>query len=456
MEFIRTLNVIAEPDVLVCGCGCAGTTAAIAAARSGASTMVVERWGYAGGYITAVVGPSFDGFVDVRTGLPVVGGLTFEFARLAGRASGQVASTRYRPSTELRELRDNSGWTPIKFDMELFKLHADRLLREAGARVLYHTQVADVLREDDRITGVIIVNKGGLSVIKPKMIVDATGDADIAAWAGAPFDIGESWQPMSLHFRVAQVKDISADLKDQAAAALKQAHEAGELGVYGGPWMNEINPGELYINATRYSGDGTDPDDNTAAEIQGREDARRVFDILKKEVPGFKDAYFVSSGPVVGVRESRRIRGDRTLTVDAITQQRVQADVVVKGAWYLDQHPAGRSGYHVHGVTRPYDISYGTLLPQGLANIWVAGRCHSAEVAALASSRVTVTAMGMGQAAGTAAAMAARSGTGSRGLDIAQLQTQLLADDMIILDRADEILAVGDALGDAVPQTGLR
>lgn len=449
MQFTRSLEVIAEPEVLVCGCGCAGTAAAISAARTGASTMVVEQWGFAGGFITAVVGPSLDGFVDVRSGLPIVGGLALEFARLSGGASGQVASERYQPSTDLRELWENPDWKPLKFDIELFKLYADRLMRQAGVRILYHTHIADVLRDGERVTGVVIVNKSGLGLVKPKMVIDATGDGDVATWAGAPFDIAEELQPMSLHFRVANVK-ISADLRDQCTEVLKQAQKAGQLDVFGGPWLNPLGPDELYVNATRYLGNGANPEDVSAAEIKGREDAHLMFELWQKHVPGFKNAYFVATGPAVGVRESRRIRGDKILSLDDIVNHREQADVVLMGAWYHDRHPQKSSGYHNLGLLRPYDIAYGTLLPRDLSNLWVAGRCHSADPEALASSRVTMTAMGMGQAAGTAAAMSVQAGTDSRGLKTTDLQAQLLADDVIILDRAEKIMAVGDALGDSV------
>jgi len=456
MKLERELDVIAEPDVLVCGCGCAGTGAAIAAGRLGASTMVVERWGFAGGFITAVMGSSLDGFVDLRTGLPIVGGVVFELARLAGRIEGDIANTRFRPSNELRELKENPDLSPVHFDFELFKLHADRLMRKAGVKLLYHTYVVDVLLDGERIDGVVVVNKGGLGVVRPKTVIDATGDADVVAQAGAPFDIDAEMQPMSLHFRIGNIKNVSYDLRVRCSEVLKKAHSDGKLGLYAGPWMAQINPGELYFNATRFAGNAVDPEDVTEAEVQGREDARLMFELFKEHVPEFKDAYFVSSGPSVGQRETRRIRGDGTLTVDDAYNGRPQEDVVVMGAWYVDRHPKGASGYHLHEVIRPYDISYRTMLPQGLSNVWAAGRCHAAESGALASSRVTVTAMGMGQAAGTAAAMAVRGNTDSRSVDIHALQSRLLKDDVIILDRAEKVLKVGDALGDSAPQSGIR
>jgi hypothetical protein len=456
MKFTKNLDIIAEPDVLVCGCGCAGTAAAIAAGRYGASTMAVERWGFAGGFITAVMGSSLDGFVDLRSNLPIVGGIVFEFARLAGGITGDIASIQFRPSNEVRELKENPDKQAVHFDFELFKLHADRLLQKAGVDLLYHTYVVDVLREGDRITGVVIVNKGGMGIVKPKMVIDATGDADVVARAGLAFDIDEEMQPMSLHFRVGNIKNISYELRMKCSEVLKNAREEGKLDLYAGPWMAQINPGELYFNATRFAGNGVDPEDVTRAEVQGREDARLMFELFKERLPEFKDAYFVSTGPSVGQRETRRIKGDGTLSVDDAYNSHPQKDVVVMGAWYVDRHPKGSSGYHMHEVIRPYDISYRTMLPQGLSNTLAAGRCHAAESGALASSRVTVTAMGMGQAAGTAAAMAAEGKNDSRELDVAALQTRLLEDDVIILDRAAKVLKVGDDLGDSAPTSAIR
>ena len=450
MRYLRTLETLATPDVLVCGAGCAGTVAAIAAARRGADTLVIDRFGFAGGYITGVTGAAFDGFVDLRSGRPVVGGIVFEFARLVGGVDGDPAQHVFGPSNDLREMHETPDRSQIRFDLEGFKLHADRLLAAAGARTLYYTTVVDVIRDGDHIDGVVVASKRGLSLIRPKAVVDATGDADVAAHAGLPFAIDADMQPMSLHFRIANVR-IDGGLKDRCSRVLEQAREAGELAAYGGPWMGRLGPGELYVNATRFAGSGIDPDDVTRAEIQGREDAHTMFELFHDQVEGFEDAYFVSSGPTVGARETRRARGMATLTADDVADGRPAEDVVAIGSWYLDRHPQRASGYHVHGVVRPYDIAYGTLVPPDVENLWVAGRCHSADQAALASSRVTVTAMAMGQAAGTAAAMAADQAADARSLDVPALQQRLLDDGAILLDRADAIRAEGDAMADRAP-----
>lgn len=454
MQLSRKLESVASPDVLVCGAGCAGTIAALAAARRGASVMLIERFGFAGGYITGVIGASFDGWVDLRSGYPVVGGIVTEFAR-QNSTHDDVLSVSYSPSNELREMRETPNRKPIRFNIEGFKRNADQMFRKAGIRVLYYTPVVDVLREGDRVTGVVIANKGGLSLVQPKQIVDATGDADVAAWAGAPFDMSDDMQPMSLHFRMGNVK-VGPTTRDECSAAVKAAQARGELGLYGGPWIGRLeSDSEVYVNACRAVGNGTNPVDLTNAEIKGREDAYVMFKAFKASVKGFEDAYMSSTGPFVGVRETRRIVGDKTLTIDDIVNEKPQADVISLGAWWLDRHPQGQSGYHLHEMVRPYDIAYGTMLPQGIGNLWVAGRCHAADGAALASSRVTVTAMGLGEAAGAAAALANANRTDSRGLKIRTLQDDLLRTGSIILDRADKVRSIGDAMTD-IPKSAIR
>ncbi|MBM4438099.1 MAG: FAD-dependent oxidoreductase, partial [Actinobacteria bacterium] len=434
---------------LVVGAGCAGIAAALAAARTGASTMLVERAGFAGGYITGVQGASFDGFVDLRSGLPVVGGIVFELVPLAARTSapGDYARTRFRFNAEIGQMRGVQDLAYIRFDIERLKLVADRLFRQAGVRVLYHTVVADALCRGTHVDGVVLANKAGLSVVKPRAIVDASGDADVVAFAGGAYEMSDAaMQPMSLHFRIGNVQ-LTPETRDQCAAVLQRAHAEGKLHQYGGPWMANFDADDYYFNATRIAGNGTRPEDLTRAETQGREDAWLMFEAFKAEVPAFRDSYLVNTGPVAGVRETRRIRGTKTLTAGDIEDRRAQPDVVSLGGWWLDRHPKGGSGYHPHLMVRPYDIAYGTLVPQGLANVWVAGRCHSAESAALASSRVTITCMGMGQAAGTAAAMAVARKEGAHELAVRDLQARLLADGAIILERAEEVRKVGDALG---------
>jgi hypothetical protein len=445
-----------EPDVLVCGLGSAGVAAAISAARHGARVLAVERWGFAGGYMTAIYGPGMDGFVDVRTGLPVVGGLAIEFAGRAAGKTGDIRTTRFHPGSDLRDLAEYPEFEPLWLDVERFKLEADRLLKAAGAKLLYHTHVASAEREGNRVGSVLIVNKAGITRVSPKVVVDATGDADVVAFAGGEYSKDPEIQPMSLHFRIRNVRDIRAELRDKCAEALHKARDAGEIELFGGPWMGKLREGELWINATRIPGDGTVPEDVTQAEVVGRENAHTMFRIWKDRVPEFSDAEFVESGPVAGVRESRRIKGRATITKADIIERRESTDAVVYGAWYLDRHPRRHSGFHMHEVVRPYPIGFGTMLPESLDNVIVAGRCHSADSAALASTRVNITAMGMGQAAGVAAALSVEKNCSPADLVYRELQRTLIKDGAILGKAVEDVLAVGDKNVEDWPESKSR
>ncbi len=424
--YTRQMPVVARPDVLVCGAGLAGIGAAVAAARNGARTMVVERMGFAGGFFSATIGSAFDGFVDERSGTPVVGGIVFEMLERMGVAQpGQAPHLRYNVNGDLNFVEMHPERVIPRCDPERFKRAADGILQEAGVEILFHSQVADVIAGTNRVDKVVISNKAGLVAIEPRFVIDCTGDGDVAAWAGAPFDKAESLQPMALHFRIAFLEP-SFELRRQCARVLEEAHSRGELGLYGGPYPATFSGRDIYFNATRYPGDNTDPGDWTQAEIQGRADAWKMFELWKKHLDQFDEAYFMTSGPVAGGRESRRIVGDYILTGDDVRQGRRQDDTIVLGAWRIDPHPPGKAGYHDIAWVPPYDIPYRTLLPQEFDNLLVAGRCHSATSEALASSRVTATAMGMGQAAGTAAALAAAANTDTRAVDIAILQSHLV------------------------------
>ena len=426
VSYAKQIPIIARPQVLVCGAGLAGIGAAVAAARNGAKVMVIERNGFSGGFFTAIIGSAFDGFVDERSGTPVVGGLVFEMLeRMGVILPGQGSQLRYNVNGDFSFVEMHPDRVIPRCDPERFKRAADAILQEAGVEILYHTQVADVISRDGRIETVLVSNKAGLVAIQPQIVIDGTGDGDVAAWAGAQVEKAESLQPMSLHFRIAYLNP-SFDLRRRCAGVLQAAHERGDLKLYAGPYPATFSGKDVYFNATRFPGDCTNPADWTAAEIQGRKDAWTMFELWKKELPEFADAYFMTSGPTAGARESRRIVGDYVLTGDDVRTGRRQNDVIVLGAWRLDPHPANKAGYHETPWVPPYDIPYRTLLPLGIENLLVAGRCHSATSEALASSRVTATAMGMGQAAGIAAAMAVQGERSPREIKVSDLQSKLL------------------------------
>ena len=387
-----------QTEVLICGAGSAGLTAALACARQGVETMLIEKAGFAGGIITAVGLPYFDGIADSRTRRIVVRGIPLELLVRSGICSSTAVSLPVH--------------APTIANIEAFKLLADRLLQAEAThlRTLFHAVACDVETRGDRIRAVRLACKEGLVTVLPKVVVDCTGDGDIAFWSGAPVVKTSPLQPMTLHFRIGNVRE-HAGLRAAAQTQAVAAHNEGELQYFYGPGILFLFArNEAYVHAVRVPGDASDSFDLTRAEMQGRADAWTLFERWKKYVPGFENSYFVSSGPSIGVRETRRIVGQHVLTEDDIRQRRVFEDAIATGCWYLDIHPHEATPGSVHKAPSyqpaPYDIPYRSLLPQRIANLLVAGRCHSASQLAASSTRVTVTAMAMGQAAGIAAAMA--------------------------------------------------
>lgn len=389
-------------DVLVCGGGCAGLVAAVAAARNNARTLLIERAGFAGGIITTVGLPFFDGIAEKETGRIVVRGIPFELLVKMGRA--RPADTHIKPHN------------PTIDSTERFKRLSDQLLSAHGEmlKVLFHTVACDVIVRHGRIARTVVANKDGLVDIEAKQVIDCTGDGDIAAWAEVPVEKTQPLMPMTLHFRIGHVRR-HARLSLLARDALRRAHKAGKLPLFYGPGLIFcFAKDEAYIHAVRVPGDATDAADLSRAEIQGRADAWTIFETWKKEVPGFEDSYFISSGPYIGIRESRRLIGRYVLTAEDIKRGRRFEDAIATGCWYMDRHPnrttVGTANDPGTGYQpKPYDIPYRALVAQKVSNLLVAGRCHSATAEAASSTRVSVTAMAMGQAAGTAAALATRT-----------------------------------------------
>ncbi|MFN0124500.1 MAG: FAD-dependent oxidoreductase [Blastocatellia bacterium] len=402
----RATSQTLKTDVLVCGGGCAGIAAAISAARRGAQVLLVEKAPFAGGIITCVGLPFFDGIANIRDNRIVVRGIALELLSGSGVCAPDATSV--------------AKHNPIIGNTFAFKLLLDRLIQKQQKQltVLFNSFVCSVKTSGGRISSVQIANKDGLVNVEPKVVIDCTGDADVAAWAGAPFAQNAEVQPLTLHFRIGHVKK-SPDLGKNCRAALAKAQQRGELPLYYGPGLIfAYGDDEVYIHGVRVPADPTNAADLTRAEMQGRADAWAMFQAWKRDVPGFEQAYFIEAYPWIGVRESRRLIGQYVLTEDDLMKGRRFDDAIATGCWYLDLHPnkttIGSANDFAPAKVQPepYDIPYRSLLPQKIENLIVAGRCHSATRGAHASTRVTATAMAMGEAAGMAAAMAIKERKG--------------------------------------------
>jgi glycine/D-amino acid oxidase-like deaminating enzyme len=388
-------------DVLVVGAGSAGSTAAIAAARTGASTLLVDRFGFLGGTSTAVLDTFYAFYTPGAAPRKVVAGIPDD---VVGRLTERGMAFE-RPNTY-------GAGTGITYDPESLKRVWDELVSEAGARTLLHAFVFGAQVEDGRAVSVDVATKSGVRRLRPCTIVDASGDADICALAGAPFEApGDNVQSLSTVFRVANVDVARAEAvpKQEFWALMREARDSGryELTRIEGSVHRTPHEGVMMALMTRVRQvDATDADQLSSAEREGRRQAHEYFRFLRECVPGYERAALVSTSPAIGVRESRRIIGEHVLTADEILAAACFDDQIAHCGAPIEEHHAGedtRWVYLQEGAT--YGIPFRALQPQGLDNVLVAGRCFSATHDAHASARSMGTCMAMGQAAGTAVAL---------------------------------------------------
>jgi len=390
-------------DVLVVGAGSAGSTAAIAAARTGASTLLVDRFGFLGGTSTAVLDTFYAFYTPGASPRKVVSGIPDE---VVGRLVERGMAFE-RPNTY-------GAGTGVTYDPETLKRVWDELVQEAGASTLLHAFVFAATVEDGRVVEVQAAAKGGVRRIRPRVVVDASGDADVCALAGAPFEApGDDVQSLSTVFRVANVDVARAEAvpKQELWALMREARDSGRYALtrVEGSVHRTPHEGVMMALMTRVRKvDATDADQLSAAEREGRRQAGEYFRFLRERVPGYERAVLLSTSPAIGVRESRRIVGEHVLSADEILSATQFDDQIARCGAPIEEHHAGddtRWVYLEEGAT--YGVPYRSLQPKRLENVLVAGRCFSATHEAHASARSMATCMAMGQAAGTAAAVAA-------------------------------------------------
>jgi hypothetical protein len=437
--------VAAEAEVLVAGSGPAGLAAAIASARNGADTLLVERYGFLGGNLTAgLVGPCMTSYsLDGQTQL--IKGVFEEFVLRLERIGAAIHPSKVPAGSPYAGFIVYGHDKVTPFNPEAAKAVAMEMCLEAGVRLRLHTMVADSIVEGGTLAGIVTASKSGLEALRAQVTVDCSGDGDVAAWAGVPFALGREedglTQPMTLFFRVSGVDDERAIAYVQShpddyrpfASLVQQARERGEFPIprRGVGMYRTLEPGVWRINTTRVQRRlGTSADDLTQAEIEGRQQVQALMRFFRTWLPGFERCELLDTAAQIGVRETRRIAGEYTLTLDDLVSGRSFEDVVALAGYPVDLHsPTGDGG----GVSadwetaNAYQIPYRCLVPQGLDGLLLAGRCISATHEALAAIRVMPPAFAMGQAAGTAAAMAVRAGVPPRRVDVGALQRALLA-----------------------------
>lgn len=453
-QYTTDLHTASQSDVLVVGGGPAGIGAAVSAARAGARTVLVERYGSLGGNLTAgLVGPCMTSFsLDGRTQL--IRGVFDEFVRRMEAMGQALHPTRTAAADAYAGFIEYGHDKVTPFEPEAAKTVAMQMCLEAGVELALHSFVCDSLVTDGRVDGVVTAEKDGLRARKAAVVVDCSADGDVAARAGAATEFGRDTdglvQPMTLFFRISGIDDEEVeryvrthpdDFRPFASIVAKARAEgrfpAPRMGV---GMYKTLRPGVWRINTTRILGkDATRSADLTAAEIEGREQVLKLIDFFRAEIPGFRDCELLDTAATIGVRESRRVVGEYVLTLEDLQTGRHFDDVVAMCGYPVDIHdPAGSGGGSDErwGTANAYEIPYRSLVPRDLDGLLVAGRCASATHEAMAAIRVMPPAFAMGQAAGTSAALAVADGIAPRGVDIEALQRRLLADGAYLGERA--------------------
>lgn len=452
IEYAKEIKDTYSPDVLVIGGGPAGIAAAISCARNGAETLLIERCGFVGGMATAgLVGP-FMTCYDGKGKQQIIRGIFDELVTELEKVGGAIHPSKVGWATSyaafIREGHDHV--TP--FDSETLKIVAERMLLEAGVKLLYYTQFVDCITRDGKIENVIAAKKEGLCTINAKIYIDCSGDADVAERAGVPVILGDSkdglMQPATMFFQVCNVdsdkvyeyveecKDLMGIpfhgvfswLIDKGRESGEWTIERSEMGTY------ETNKkGEWKLNTTRIQHiNGTKSEDLTKASIEGRLQTRQVLRFLQDHVPGFEKAEMMETGSVVGCRETRHIVGKYVLQKDDVLNSRTFDDDILLCSNAIDIHDdKGPNGEYVV-VDKWYGIPYRSLVPQGCDNLLVAGKTISATSEAVSAFRVMPCCFGFGQAAGTAAALCVKDQTTPEKLSPKKLQHVLISQDVFL------------------------
>jgi len=434
----RSVPVFAHADIVVTGGGPGGVGAAISAARTGAKVIIVERFGCFGGTWTS-------GLLSAIMPWPFVRGIFGDIARRLNQAGGWVYSHPPVVVNDGATPEENAAkWDAAQgggayYDAEIAKCVLDSMIVEAGVQPLFFAQLVGAIREGDRVTAIIIESKEGRFAITGDWFIDSSGDGDLAVMAGVPFEMGRTEdgevQPMTLMFKMTGVDDARVEAYRKDSPDLrKELTEARERGTTTIP-NTTINTGrcprkgEWAFNCVRVLGkNGTKMQDVTDAMIEGRRQVLDIAQFMRNHIPGFENAMLSETADHIGVRETRRIMCDYTVTADDILKVPSFEDAIARGNWYVDIHnPKGHDTLHIHPPEgKFYEIPYRSIRARGMNNLLIASRCIDCSHEAHAAIRITPQIVAIGEGAGTAAGLCVKLGLKStRDLDSTKLRETL-------------------------------
>ena len=431
------VEVMAEADVLVCGGGPAGVAAAWSAARHGAKTILIERWPFLGGMGTAALVNIWH--LSDREKI-VIGG----FAQQAIERAEKRGWIRFRGSLNKHETHD--------FDPEGMKIVFHDMLESSGVDVICHLTAGEPIVRGGRIQGVLVDTKRGRRAILARTVIDATGDGDVAAKAGVAFDYGRESdglvQGMTMMYRLcgideAQVRSFPPEEARKVMTQMRESATSGELPPFQPAFSLGHARNRAIPNMCPLSGNPLVEEELTRLTIQGRRQVFAYWDWLRQRVPGLEHMEIEQTGAALGVRESRRVRGIKTLTAEMVLGAVKQPDAVGHGFWLIDIHDPKGTGYttwndrgkhNMLSAGQSYHIPLGMCLNEQIPNLAVAGRCASSTHEAHSSVRLQSHVMAMGQGVGTAAAMALQAGIDMHDIDPKKLQDTLRADGAYLED----------------------